>query len=93
MNNTPIHELCLAGIVALSLVLPLMAGALAPKASTGRKPWLRTVWAGQIFGALGALAAIFSPLHPACGLGVAVAGCVFFGWLLVRQLHARSATH
>jgi hypothetical protein len=86
MNTTPIHELYLSGIIALCLVLPLMAGAWAPRDSTGRKPWLRTVWAGQAFGALGALLVIFSPLHPAYGLGVAVVSCVIFGWLLRRQL-------
>jgi hypothetical protein len=86
MNTTPLHEFYLAGIVAHGLILPLMAGAEAPKHAPGPKPWLRTVWAGQAVVALGALPVIFSPLHPAFGLGLAAAGCAFFGWRLSRQL-------
>jgi hypothetical protein len=86
MNTTPSHELCMAGIVLLSLVLPLLASALAPKKSVGAKPWMRTVWTGQAFGAVCGLVIIFSPLHPASGLGAAIVGCTFFGWLLQRQL-------
>jgi hypothetical protein len=88
MNNTPLHELCLAGIVLLSLVLPWMASALAPRNFIGPNPWLRTVWAGQAFGALGGLLVIFSPLHPAWGLASAVVSCALFGWLLRRQLRS-----
>ena len=87
MNARPLHELYLAVIVVLSFILPLMANALAPKKSGGAKPWLRTVWAGQVLGAVGGLLVIFSPLHPACGLAVAIASCVIFGWLLRRASH------
>ena len=86
MNTTPIHELYLAGVVALCLILPFMATALAPKNSVQPKPWLRTVWKGQALGGIGGLLIIFSPLHPAYGLGIAAASCAFFGWILHRQL-------
>jgi len=88
MNNTPLHELCLAGIVLLGLVLPLVASALAPRNSAGPKPWMRTVWTGQAFGAIGGSLVIFSPLHPASGLAAAVVSCALFGWLLRRQLRS-----
>lgn len=86
MNSTPIHELSLAGVVVLCLVLPLLASALTTGNPAGPKPWLRTVWVGQALAALGGLLIIFSPLHPACGLSLAAASCVLFGWLLHRQL-------
>jgi hypothetical protein len=88
MNNTPLHDLCLAGIVLLSLVLPFMASALARRKSAGPKPWMRTVWTGQAFGAVGGLLVIFSPLHPAWGFATAVVSCALFGWLLRRQLRS-----
>ena len=86
MNTTPIHELYLAGIVALSLVLPLMASALAPKNPGGSRPWLRIVWVGQTLGGVGGLLVIFSPFHPSIGLMIAVASSAVCGWLLHRQL-------
>lgn len=86
MNTTSLYQLYLAGIIALCLVLPLMAGALPPKNSKGPKPWLRTVWFGQALVAIGALIVIASPLHPAIGLIVAAASCAFFGLKLYRQL-------
>jgi hypothetical protein len=89
MNSTPIHELYLAAGVALSLILPLMASALAPKDSGESRPWLRTVWAGQGLLAFGGLLIVFSPLHPGYGLGVAVASCSVFGVLLHRQLRRK----
>ena len=88
MNTTPLHELYLAAIVTLSLVLPLMAGALAPKKPANAKPWMRTVWAGQVLGAFGAALAICLPLHPAFGLAVAIAGCAICGRLLRQQLRS-----
>ena len=86
MNSTPLHELCLAGIVLLSLVLPFMASALARRNAAVSKPFVRTVWMGQAFGAVGGLLVIFSPLHPAWGLASAIVSCTLFGWLLRRQL-------
>jgi hypothetical protein len=88
MNSTPLHELCLAGIVLLSVVLPFMASALAPRNSAGPKPWMRILWTGQAFGAVGGLLVIFSPLHPAWGLASAVVSCAVCGWLLRRQLRS-----
>ena len=94
MNTDPVHELYLAGVAALSLILPFMAKALGLVNAVGPKPWLRTVWTGQVFGAVGGLLIIFSPLHPAYGLGLAAASCALFGALLRRQvrlLQLRSA--
>ncbi|HZJ13750.1 MAG TPA: hypothetical protein VFD27_01805 [Chthoniobacteraceae bacterium] len=88
MNSTPLHELCLAGIVLLSLVLPFMASALARRNAAVPKPFVRTVWMGQAFGAVGGLLVIFSSLHPAWGLAAAVVSCALFGWLLRRQLRS-----
>jgi hypothetical protein len=91
MNTEPMHELCLAGIVALSVILPLMPVAWAPKNAPGPKPWLRTIWTGQILGSLGAVLVIWSPLHPFYGLGLAAAGCVIFGKRLHCQLRPPQA--
>lgn len=88
MNTDPVHEFYLAGIVALCLILPLMASAWAPRHAPGPRPWLRTVWAGQALCAVGGLLVIFSSLHPAFGLGIALAGCAIFGRRLHRQLLA-----
>jgi hypothetical protein len=94
MNTTPVHELYLAGVAGLSLILPFVAKALGPVNAAGPKPWLRTVWTGQALGALGGLLIIFSPLYPAYGLGLAAASCALFGASLRRQvrlLQLRSA--
>lgn len=85
MNTAPIHEIYLAGIVALSLVLPLMASVLAPRNATGPKFWLGTVWVGQTFLAAGALMVVLAPLHPAYGLGAGIASCAIFGSVVYAQ--------
>jgi hypothetical protein len=86
MNSTPLHELCLAGIVLLSLVLPFLASALARRKFVDPKPWMRTVWTGQAFCAVGGLLVTFSPLHPGSALAATGVSCALLVWLLRRQL-------
>jgi hypothetical protein len=85
MNTSPPHEICLAGIVALSLVLPLTASAIAPKPGPILKPFSRIVWAGQAMAALGGLLVIISPLHPVWGFALALVSTAVFFCCLRRK--------
>lgn len=76
----------LAGVVLLSLVLPLTASARPTAAGTQRRPFLPAVWSGQLLIALGGVWIIAAPLHPAYGFVFAVAGCLGCLFFLRRQL-------
>lgn len=68
--------LCMAGIVLLSLVLPL--------AATGRPARCAAVaWRGQLLAGFGGLLTACPGLHPVCGLVFVVTAVVFFR----RRLH------
>ena len=95
---------CLAIVLPLSLVLPLMVGALAPRDAGNVLPimvgalppqedekakrWIRTVWTGQLLMAAGGLWIILLPLHPMFGFLLAVVSCVVFACKLQRQLRS-----
>lgn len=70
---TLIETGCFAGLLLLSLVLPLMLSFHAPPDVRHRKSCLRTVWIGQIILAIAGLlmlvSAVISPY--AAGMGAA----------------------
>ena len=78
----------LAGLLLLSLVLPLLMSFRAPPAPAVRRSSLRTVWVGQGFGALAAAvvlaSAALAPYAVAFGL-FSCAGCVL---VLLGQFRA-----
>jgi hypothetical protein len=75
----------LAGIVLLSLVLPLTASARPLAGGIQRRPLFPVVWSGQLLIALGGVWIIAVPLHPAYGFVFAVAGCLGCLFFLRRQ--------
>ena len=79
---------CLAAGLLLSLVLPLMASGSGQTNITSRQPWMRTVWTGQIFAALGGLWIIVLPRYSLIGLTAVIIVCVLFARKLRRQTHA-----
>jgi hypothetical protein len=81
----PIGGFSLAAVVLLSLVLPLTANARLRGAS-GRPPALRTVWVGQLLGAVGGLWIIVAPVHPEYGVVAAVMACLACLLVLRRQV-------
>lgn len=99
-----LQAVCLAIVLPLSLVLPLMAGALAPRDAGNVLPimvgalppqdegkakrWIRTVWTGQLLMAAGGLWIILMPLRPMFGFLLAVVSCVVFACKLQRPLRS-----
>lgn len=82
---------CLGGMLLLSLVLPLMMSLRAPRAAALRKSCLQSVWTGQIFLAVGALAVLLSADVAFYATFLGVAGCVGCALLLHRQLRVAPA--
>src|SRR5262249_9796940 len=81
-----LRPICLAIGLLLSIVLSFMASALAPRDTGKAKPWMRTVWTGQILIGVGGLLMLLPPLHPVFGFLFAVACCLLFAVKLRRQL-------
>ena len=75
----------LSGLLLLALVLPLLLSFRGPQNLLAKKSFMRTVWAGQIFGAFAGLVVLssarFAPCATACGL-VGSMACTF---VLLRQ--------
>lgn len=83
----------LAGLLLLSLVLPLMMSLGGPRAARPRRSCMKTVWLGQACGALAGLAVLASapaaPYAAVFGLMSSI-GCAL---VLVRQFQvARTAS-
>ena len=78
----------LAGLLLLSLVLPVMMSLRGPHIETARKSCLATVWLGQALCAIAAVvvqvSAAFAPYAAMCGL-VSYAWCTL---TLCRQLRS-----
>lgn len=81
-----LQTLCLAIGLLLSCVLPVMVKLMEPPGARTPRPWMRTVWKGQGFIALGGLLIVGFPAHPLLGLVVAVASCIVFAFKLRRDL-------
>lgn len=73
-----LQPFCVAGLLLLSLVLPLQAGLVKAESQKKSRPRHRTVWIGQLTGALCGVLILASPVHPVCSLTLAVISTVFF---------------
>jgi hypothetical protein len=81
----PIRGFSLAAVVLVSLVLPFTAKAWL-KGAGGRTSYLRTVWVGQLLGAVGGLWIIAAPVHPEFGVVASVMACLACLPILRRQM-------
>ena len=80
----------LAGLLVLSLVLPMLLSIRDPQNAAIRRACLRTVWRGQLLGAMAGLtvlaSATLAPYVAAFGL-FSYMGCAF---VLTRQFRVAS---
>jgi len=80
----------LAGLLLLSVVLPMLLSVRDPRNAAIRRACLRTVWLGQLFGAIAGLivlaSATVAPYAAAFGL-FSCLGCAF---VLTRQFRVAS---
>lgn len=75
----------LAGVVLLSLVLPLSAARLRDQ-SHGSTPPLAAVWVGQVGLAFAGLLILGTPIHPGLWLLLAFLGCMTCTRVLHRSV-------
>ncbi len=80
---------CMASLLLLSLVLPLMLSLTRSKDAVDRKNGLRTVWAGQVLGALCGLVILLSGPAAPYAFAAGVAGC--FACVFILRLQLRTA--
>ena len=81
---------CLASLLLLSLVLPLMMSASASAGRDQRKLGLRTVWTGQTLIALAALVVLLSPAAALYATVFGALSCLGCAVMLRRQVRATS---
>jgi hypothetical protein len=77
---------CLAGLVLLSLVLPLM---LSVSGNVEKQPALKIVWVGQLLGALAGLSIVFFPTSYLFATSFAGTSCFFCARALRRLQNAK----
>jgi hypothetical protein len=79
---------CLGGLLLLSLVLPLLMSFCGPQDTATRRSCMKTVWMGQVLGALAAgvvlASALFAPYATVFGL----ASCIACVLALLRQFRS-----
>jgi hypothetical protein len=78
----------LAGLLLLSLVLPLLMSFGGLRDAATKRSCMETVWRGQAFGGFAALARLTSA---SVALGAVVCGvvsCLGCAWVLLRQSRA-----
>ena len=83
-----LSTVCLAGLLLLSLVLPLMAGWLEPGDANTARPGRRVVWMGQILAGLCGVLILVVPKYSILWLVTAVIVTAVFA----RKLRRMSAT-
>jgi heme A synthase len=81
---------CLAGLLLLSLLLPILLARRIPQHPAIRRDCLRTVWLGQGVLMMAGMAVVFIPSPAAAALAAAfgTASCVLCAVVLHRQLRA-----
>ncbi|MBC8002495.1 MAG: hypothetical protein H7X97_07895 [Opitutaceae bacterium] len=82
----------LAGLLLLSLVLPLLMSFGDPRDVAIRRHCLRIVCLGQGLGALAALTVLASAPFAPYAAGFGLASCLGCGLLLIRQFRAGCIT-
>jgi hypothetical protein len=80
----------LAGMVLLSLVLPLLMSVGGAQAAAARKPCSRTVWMGQTLGAIAGLAVLASASIAPFATAFGVMSCIGCALVPLRQFRAAS---
>ena len=80
---------CLAGLLLLSLVLPLMASGAGGGNNPSAKPWIRTVWTGQILLGLAGLVTVVFPQHSVMALALELVLCAMLAGQLHRQIRRK----
>lgn len=81
----PMIGFSLAGILLLSLVLPLSAARLRDQLH-GSTPPLGVVWVGQVCLTFAGLLILGTPIHPGLWLFLAFLGCMTCTWTLHRSV-------
>jgi hypothetical protein len=85
------HELSLletgylAGMLVLSLVLPLLMSIRAPQDAAAKESCVKTVWIGQGVLVVGGLAILASPSVAPYATAFVMTGCVCFTLVLLQQ--------
>jgi hypothetical protein len=85
----PLRMLCLAGVVLLSLILPLYAAAARDR--TGARLRYTAVWSGQICLAAAGLLIVAAPALSGFGLVLGVVSCVVWGRVFHDQARFASS--
>jgi len=81
----------LAGLLLLTLVLPLMISLNGPRTARPRRSCMKTVWLGQAFGAFAGLTVLASaPAAPFAAVS-GLMSCIGCALVLVRQFQAARA--
>ena len=75
----------LAGLLLLSLVLPLMMNLRGPPIETARKSCLKTVWVGQLLCAFAGVVVLSSAAFAPYAATFGLVGCVSCTLRLLRQ--------
>ncbi len=81
----------LAGLLLLSLVLPLLLSFRGQRSTSDRRPLLTTVWCGQIFGAICGIGVLASEAIAPFAFGLGVASYFFCMAIVRRKLRLASA--
>lgn len=82
----------LAGLLLLSLVLPMLMSFRGPRGLISRKNCLRTVWLGQGLGALAALGVLGSATLAPYAAAFGLVSCLCCATVLARQTRAGRLT-
>jgi len=82
----------LAGLLLLSLVLPLLISLRSPQDAATKKSCMKTVWAGQAFLALAAVVVLASSLFAPYAAAFGLVSCLWCALVLHRQFPAAPRT-
>ena len=78
----------LAGLLLLSLVLPLLMSIRRPQDAGTRRSCMKTVWMGQVLGALSAVVVLASAPSAPYAAGFGLVSCIWCALVLHRQFQA-----
>ena len=78
----------LAGMLLLSLVLPLLMSIYGPRDAAAKRSCMKTEWIGQTLGAVAGLAVLASASVAPYAAASAVMSYISCTWLLLREFRA-----
>lgn len=82
---------CLAGLLLVSLVLPLMLSWRASRQTASRRACLRTVWLGQTMVGIAGVAVLVSPVAAPFAMAFGAMSCIVCAAVLHWQLRSVAA--